>query len=77
MRIRDQCPSGARLRRIPEPEPEPDGSGEPNAPAEPQAWYVEDSLPEHEVGTFAEWPDGMVAEVLKGLAGIGLLASAH
>ncbi|MEY9855716.1 hypothetical protein ABH935_001320 [Catenulispora sp. GAS73] len=43
---------------------------------EPQVWYVEDSLPEHEVGTFAEWLDGKVAEVLKGLASIGLVDSA-
>ena len=46
---------------------EPDGTGEP------QVWYVEDSLPEHQVGTFAEWLDGMAAETLNGLASLGLV----
>lgn len=48
---------------------EPDGTGT----GEPQVWYVEDSLPEEQVGTFAEWLDKMVGETLTGLAGLGLV----
>ncbi len=42
-------------------------------PGEPQVWYVEDSLPEHQVGTFAEWIDERVTETLNGLADLGLM----
>ena len=46
---------------------------EAGAAGEPQVWYVEDSLPEEQVGTFAEWLDAMVADMLNGLAGLGLV----
>jgi hypothetical protein len=45
------------------------GTGEPG---EPQVWYVEDSLPTEQVGTFAEWLDARIAETLNGLASLGL-----
>ncbi|WP_194905682.1 hypothetical protein [Catenulispora rubra] len=51
------------------------GADESDGTDEPQVWYVEDSLPEHQVGTFAEWLEGMVAKTLTGLASIGLVDS--
>ncbi|MEY9855093.1 hypothetical protein ABH935_000692 [Catenulispora sp. GAS73] len=50
---------------------------EPEGTGEPQVWYVEDGLPEHQVGTFAEWLDEMVAETFNGLASLGLVDSAN